>query len=148
MKKKNNTLSMSRRDYLRTSALGAAGLFVAPQIVPASVLGKNAPSNKIQMRQIGCGRIARGHDLAETLKYNIARVVAVCDVDRKRMKEGKELVEKWYAENKGQDPYVDVKMYEDYRDMLADPGIDAGIISTPDHQHSPLAVEAAMKIDR
>ena len=39
MKKKNNTLSMSRRDYLRTSALGAAGLFVAPQIVPASVLG-------------------------------------------------------------------------------------------------------------
>lgn len=144
MKKKTKISSMSRRDYLRTSALGAAGLFVAPHIVPASVLGKNAPSNKIQIGQIGCGRIARGHDLAETLKYDIARVVAVCDVDRKRMKEGKEMVEKWYAENKGQDPYVDVKMYEDYRDMLADPGIDAVIISTPDHQHSPLAVEAAL----
>lgn len=135
---------MTRRDYLRTSALGAAGLFVAPTIVPASVLGKNPPSDKIQIGQIGCGRIARGHDIAETIKYDVARITAVCDVDRKRMREGKELVEKWYAENKKKADYMDVKMYENYQDMLADPSIDAVLISTPDHWHAQIAIEAAL----
>lgn len=144
MKKQSISTRMTRRDYLKTTALGAAGMVVAPTIVPASVLGKNAPSNKIQIGQIGCGRIARSHDLAETFKYDIARVTAVCDVDRKRMRECKELVEKWYKDNKGKDPYIDVKMYENYQEMLADPGIDAVIISTPDHWHAQIAIEAAL----
>lgn len=144
MKEQKKSTAMSRRDYLKTSTLATAGIFVVPHIVPASVLGKKAPSNKIQIGQIGCGRIARTHDLPETLKYDTARVVAVCDVDRNRMKEGKQLVEQWYAKQKGSDTALEVNMYENYRDMLADPAIDAVIISTPDHQHSSLAIEAAL----
>ena len=48
-----------------------------PSIVPASVVGKNAPSNKINIGQIGCGRIARQHDLIDTMAFNNANVMAV-----------------------------------------------------------------------
>ena len=89
---------MSRRDYLKTTAIGTAGLFAAPTIVPSTVFGKNAPSNIINIAQIGFGRIARGHDLPETMKHDEVRVIAVSDVDHKRMEEGKAWVERFYAE--------------------------------------------------
>ena len=114
-----------------------------PTIVPSSVFGKNAPSDKINIGQIGCGRIARGHDLPGTWRHDVARIVAVSDVDSKRMREGKELIESHYAEKMGK-PYLDVKQYGDYREMLQDKDIDAVIISTPDHWHSQPAMEAAL----
>ncbi|MBK8504297.1 MAG: Gfo/Idh/MocA family oxidoreductase [Saprospiraceae bacterium] len=135
---------MNRRDYLKKSAISAAGMIAVPTIVTASVFGKNAPSNKINIGQIGCGRIARTHDLPGTMQYDIARIVAVADVDMKRAKEGKELVEKYYKEKKQSDQYVDVKTYQDYRELLLDKDIDAVIISTPDHWHAQPAIEAAL----
>ncbi|MEQ9289704.1 MAG: Gfo/Idh/MocA family oxidoreductase [Cyclobacteriaceae bacterium] len=134
---------MSRRDYLKKTAMGSAGLIFAPTIVPSSVFGKNAPSNKINVAQIGCGRIARDHDMAETLKYDQARMIAVCDLDSNRVADAKELVEGYYNKNKGKG-YVDVKMYEDYRELLLNKDIDAVLISTPDHWHSQPAMEAAL----
>ena len=135
---------MNRRNYLRTSLLATTGIITAPTIVPASVFGKSAPSNKINIAQIGCGRIARDHDLAETLKYDVARVVAVAELDSIRGQKGKEYIEKFYAEKKGKPNYVDVKVYGDYREMLMDKDIDAVIISTPDHWHAKPAIAAAL----
>jgi myo-inositol 2-dehydrogenase / D-chiro-inositol 1-dehydrogenase len=135
---------ISRRDYLKTSIKGAAGLMVLPHIVPASVLGKNAPSNRIQVGQIGFGRIAMTHDLPDTMRFDSAQVVAVCDVDRSRKEYGKQWIEKWYKEKKPQTKAAEVKMYDDYREMLASKDIDAVIISTPDHWHAQPAIEAAL----
>jgi myo-inositol 2-dehydrogenase / D-chiro-inositol 1-dehydrogenase len=133
---------MPRRGFLKTTlAAGSLGAF--PTIVPSMVLGAAAPSNKIQIAQIGCGRIAREHDLPETMKFDQARVIAAVDVDSKRVKEGKEFIEQWYAARKGRADYVSVKVYGDYREVLQDPGIDAVIISTPDHWHAQPAIEAA-----
>lgn len=143
-KKEIKKSSISRRDYLKRSLAGAAGVMFAPTIVPSSVFGKNAPSNKINIGQIGFGRIAMSHDLPETMNYDVARVIAVSDVDAKRKQDGKQFIEKWYAEKKGKKNYVDVKMYDDYREMLANPDIDAVIISTPDHWHAQPAIEAAL----
>jgi len=61
-----------------------------PEIVPSTVIGKKAPSNWINIGQIGFGRIAMTHDLAETLKYDEARVVAVADLDSHRAAKGKQ----------------------------------------------------------
>lgn len=123
---------------------GTAALSGFPTIVPASVLGKNAPSNKINIGQIGCGRIARTHDLAETFKHDVARIVAMADVDSKRLKSAKELVEGWYAKKTGKNNFIDIKTYENYQDLLANKDIDAVLISTPDHWHAQPAIEAAL----
>lgn len=135
---------LSRRDYLKTSFLGATGLFMAPAIVPSTVFGKTAPSNVINVAQVGCGRIARGHDLPETMKHDDVRLVAVCDVDRIRMADGKHLIEQWYAREKGSENYVDVQMHQDYRELIDQADIDAVVISTPDHGHFLPALEAAL----
>jgi len=135
---------MKRRKFIKKTATAASLSIAIPTIVPSSVFGKNAPSNKINIGQIGCGRIARSHDMAETLKYDQARLIAVCDVDRNRVADAKKLVEGYYAKNTEKKKEVDVKMYEDYKEMLADPDIDAVQISTPDHWHSQPAIEAAL----
>ena len=86
----------SRRDFLKNTVKAGVGSVVLsgfPTIVPASVFGKNAPSNKLNIGQIGIGRIARTHDLLETFKYDNARIMAVADVDRKRIESGKKMLE-------------------------------------------------------
>lgn len=135
---------MERRSFLKSAVATAAGTMIFPTIVPASVLGKNAPSNKIHIGQIGVGRIARSHDMAETFMYDQAQFVAVCDVDSKRLVDGKKMFDEFYAKKTGKASYSDAKMYENYIDMLADKNIDAVIISTPDHQHAELAIRAAL----
>lgn len=132
---------MERRDFMKKTALATAA-FGIPTLVPASVLGKNAPSNKIQIAQIGCGRIARDHDLPGVWKHDVARIVAVSDLDSKRMAEGKQFIEDHYTQKMGS-PYLDVKQVGDYRDLFKSKDIDAVIISTPDHWHSQPAMEAA-----
>ncbi len=135
---------MKRRKFISKTSLGTAAMIGYPSIVPASVVGKNAPSNKINIGQIGCGRIARQHDLIDTMAFNNANVMAVCDVDTNRMKDGKLLVDQFYQKKKEKANYKGTKMYEDYRKMLINKDIDAVLISTPDHWHSQPAIEAAM----
>ncbi len=132
---------MERRTFLKTALAGVVGL---PAIVPSSVFGKYAPSRVLNIGQIGAGRIARDMDLPDTLQYDSARLVAVADVDANRALDGKRLIEDYYRKAKNSDSYVDVKVYDDYREMLLDKDIDAVIISTPDHWHAQPAVEAAL----
>ncbi len=115
-----------------------------PTIVPASVFGKNAPSNRINVGQIGFGRIARSHDLPEILKHDYVHVVAVADVDRDGAAAGKEWLEQQQAKKNGGKSPVDVKTYGDYRDLIAAKDVDAVVISTPDHWHAQPAMEAAI----
>lgn len=130
--------------FIKKAAATAVGTAVFPSIVPSSVFGKNAPSNKIHIGQIGFGRIARDHDMAETIKYDKAQFVAVCDVDSKRLADGKKYIDDYYAKKSGKNSYSNVKTYENYIDMLADKNIDAVIISTPDHWHAEPAIRAAL----
>jgi myo-inositol 2-dehydrogenase/D-chiro-inositol 1-dehydrogenase len=135
---------MQRRSFIKKSAATAAGTIVLPSIIPSHVLGKSAPSNKIRIGQIGFGRIAQTHDLPESLKHDVALGVAVADVDINRARDGKKWIENYYTEQKGKSGYVDVAVYQDYREMLQDKSIDAVIISTPDHWHAQPAMEAAL----
>ncbi|AJP71739.1 Gfo/Idh/MocA family protein [Sphingomonas hengshuiensis] len=125
----------------RRGALGAAAASVAPMIVPASVFGRNAPSNRVTVGAIGAGRISRIHDMKEIHAHDDAQIVAVCDVDTRRLGAGIQLVDDRYAAKAGK-PYSGTRGYTDYRALLADPAIDAVLISTPDHQHAPMAVHA------
>ena len=134
----------SRRKFLKSSVIGASAAFAVPTIVPSSVFGKSAPSNNINVGQIGCGRIARDHDMPGTIQHDVARVIAVSDVDSDRMADGKKRVEDLYNKKSGSSQAVDEKMYADYKEMLQDKDIDAVVISTPDHWHSQPALEAVV----
>jgi len=130
----------SRRKFLKTT-LGAAALTGFPAIVPSSVLGQNSPSNRINVGAIGVGRISRGHDLPGIWQHDIARIMAVCDLDSNRVELGKKLINGHYAETTGK-PYDGVTGYHRYQDLLANKDIDAVVISTPDHQHAICAAAA------
>ena len=104
-------------------------------------MGASAPSGKINIVQIGCGRIGRSMDLPGILADDRARVVAVCDVDAIRVRDAKRFVEEFYA-RKG--VTLQVATYADYREALERADIDAVAVSTPDHWHAQPVIEAAL----
>ena len=136
---------MERRRFLRNTVTTAAGTILAPEIVPSYIFGRGAPSNKINIGQVDVGRIAKNSDLPGIMKHNDARVIACSDLDSKRMNDGKKMIEDYYKEKTGNSNYLNVKLYDDYKEMLLNSDIDAVIISTPDHWHAQPAIEAALK---
>ncbi|MEI6194733.1 MAG: Gfo/Idh/MocA family oxidoreductase [Verrucomicrobiota bacterium] len=133
--------NQSRRSFLKATLRGGMGLILLPTILPARLLGAEAPGRKIQVAQIGCGRMGRS-DLGNILTEPLARVVAVCDLDSKRLAAGKTMVEDYYTERG--ETVVNVKSFHDYHDVLASPEIDAVVITVPDHLHALVAIEAAI----
>jgi len=134
----------SRRKFLKDTVKGAGALALTsfPAIVPAHVLsGPLAPSNRINIGAIGNGRISRGHDMPGVWKHDLARIVAVCDLDSNRLDAAKRLVNEYYTKKTGK-AYDGVKTYSDYQELLANKDIDAVIISTPDHWHVIPAIHA------
>ena len=135
---------MDRRGFLATAGRGLVASSVVggfPAIVPASVLGATSPGNRINVGAIGTGRISRGHDMPGIWQYDGARIMAVCDVDRRRVEDAKTLVNGHYAQKTGK-PHDGVKAYANYRDLLANKDVDAVVISTPDHWHTLIAIDA------
>jgi len=136
---------ISRRKLLATAAggLGASSLFAAgfPAIVPASVFGATSPGNRINVGAIGTGRISRVHDLPGIWKHDAARIMAVCDLDSRRMEDARTLVNGYYGKKTGK-PYDGVTGYLDYRELLASKDVDAVVISTPDHWHALITIAA------
>jgi myo-inositol 2-dehydrogenase / D-chiro-inositol 1-dehydrogenase len=130
---------VTRRDFIRIAAASSITL-AAPLIIPARLLGADAPSNRIRVGQIGCGRIAQGHDMPGVLRSDLADIVAVCDLDSRRVAAGKEFVVKFYRDKNARPP--EITMHGDFRELLARQDIDAVVISTPDHWHAELALAA------
>jgi predicted dehydrogenase len=130
----------TRRDFLKLSAAATAAIGF-PTIVPASVFGETAPSNRINAGAIGVGCISRGHDLPGIWQFDQARIMAICDLDANRVERGKTLINGVYAKKTGK-AYDGVTGYHDYHELLANKDIDAVVISTPDHQHAIIAVAA------
>ena len=138
-------MNSTRRKFIQSSFAGAVAAGF-PSIVPSSVFGATAPSNRINIGAIGTGRISRAHDMPGVLQFTgVAgrdnRIVAVCDLSAQRVELGKQFVNDAYTKKLGA-PYIGTRGYSDYRELLANKEIDAVLISTPDHQHARLAVAA------
>lgn len=134
------SVSLSRRALLKTSAVLGAGLAL-PSIVPATVFGASAPSERIVVGCIGVGRMGMG-DLREALGFKQVQVVAVCDVDADRVANAQKSVDAYYQQNRPGSG-AGCAGYGDFRELLARDDIDAVQIVTPDHWHVIPAVEAA-----
>jgi predicted dehydrogenase len=128
----------TRREFFKRGTKASAILAVFPQIVSASVLGKNgriAPSNKITLGMIGTGSHGINMNLKSFLPQEDAQIVAVCDVDREHVLKARDLVNEKYG-------HQDCAIYEDFREILIRKDIDAVMISTPDHWHVPMSLMA------
>jgi myo-inositol 2-dehydrogenase / D-chiro-inositol 1-dehydrogenase len=129
-------MSPSRRSFLRSMLVAG----VAPAFISSRVRGANgaiAPSNKITFGLIGTGDHGRAVNLASILAEPDAQVVALCDVDRKHL----DLAAQMVATRTGK-PLPAAALYRDWRDVIARPDVDAIMISTPDHWHTPIAMAA------
>ncbi|MGO8837307.1 MAG: Gfo/Idh/MocA family oxidoreductase, partial [Limisphaerales bacterium] len=115
----------SRRSFIKAAVRGGVGLAVLPNLIPSRLLGADAPGRKINVAQIGCGRMGRS-DLGNVLTEPLARVVAVCDLDSMRLAAGKQMAEDFYAE-RGESG-ANIKIFHGYRDVLASPDIDAVVV--------------------
>jgi len=144
---------MNRRSFLQRSAaaLGAAAAF--PAIVPASAVGRGglrAPGERINMGFIGLGGQGTGHLLGGAWTYlpagYVARsdvqVLAVCDVRRERREHAHQRCNEIYAQKFGQAGYNGVQAYNDFREVLARPDIDAVLLALPYHWAALMATMA------
>src|SRR5579859_3481710 len=123
---------LSRRHFLKASAASVA----LPCLVPASVFGADAPSNRITIGFIGTGDHGTTWNLQRYLQLKAAKVMVVCDVDGYRMRRAKAMVDAEYDNE-------DCTTTKDFREVLARKDIDAVMISTPDHWHTLISVMAA-----
>jgi predicted dehydrogenase len=111
-------MKQDRRHFLG-STLAAAPLFI-----PSTAFGAN---DRLAFGLIGSG--GRGRYLQQTFLKLGAECVAVCDV---------------YDMNVAQAVKVapDAKTYVDYHELLKQPGLDAVVVASPDHQHAPMLFAA------
>ena len=140
MKKTPISASIPRRDFLKTVAFAGAAIGF-PTILPSSVFGQNAPSNRIHLGLIGMGLQMKGH--ADTmLQTKGVQVMAVCDVYRDRRETWKAHVEKSYAAETASGSYKGCDAYNEYERILDRKDIDAVMVVTPDHWHVPISLAA------
>ncbi|MEM9657097.1 MAG: Gfo/Idh/MocA family oxidoreductase [Planctomycetota bacterium] len=128
----------SRRNFLRTSVAGGAGVGLS-YFVGNQSLGRGlskSPNEQPVLGFIGCG--IRYHNIVRpAMEYGPA--AALCDVDMLQLGRAKQVV---FETNVELDRPLDVRTYEDYRHVLDRDDVDAVVIATPDHWHSKIAVEA------
>lgn len=143
----------SRRGFLKTAAGVGAGIIGFPMVVPSSALGKAgtvAPSNRLNFGFIGLGGQGAGHLLGGAWTYvpggyaarNDVQVLAVCDVRRERREHAWRRCNQIYAERYGQPDYNGVRAYNDFREVLARPDIDAVLLALPYHWAAPMSIMA------
>jgi predicted dehydrogenase len=110
-----------------------------------------APSERINMGFIGLGGQGSGHLLGGAWTYvpggysarADVQVLAVCDVRKERREHAQERCNQMYAEKLGQPGYHGVQAYNDFREILARPDIEAVLLALPYHWAAPMATMAA-----
>ncbi|MEZ6072222.1 MAG: Gfo/Idh/MocA family oxidoreductase [Pirellulales bacterium] len=117
-----------RREFLERSA--AAGV-AATVLAAAPATSRAAKANsRLVMALIGCGGRGR-HDALRLTEVDGVEFAYVCDPDERRRGEAA-------AEHSASN----AKPVPDFREALDDPAVDAVVVATPDHWHSPAAILA------
>ena len=126
---------MERRNFLKNSTMS----IVAFTIIPRYVLGGKgftSPSDKLNIACVGIG----GKGRVDVDGVSSENIIALCDVDQIRANEDRGDLKNAY------NTFPSARKYVDFREMLEkETDIDAVTISTPDHMHAIVTMEAMKK---
>ncbi len=128
MENKSEKFSVSRRAFLGTTAVAAAGISIVPSHAVAG-LGHVAPSDKLNIVGVGVG----GMGFANLKNLESQNIIGLCDVDWK-----------YTGDNGVFDRWPNAKKYKDWRIMYDELGksIDGVVVATADHTHAIIAATA------
>ena len=128
--------AIGRRGFLKRSTGGALAA-AAPAITSGgwrAQAGKPAPSDRVRVGLVGVGVRGRDHHLRLLSANPQVEIAAICDADRGHA----DLAAYLAMRAGGKRPLV----HTDFRRLLDREDIDAVVISTPDHWHSIIAIQA------
>ncbi len=118
---------MNSREFLH--ATGAAAVAARSSSLGAA----QGANDRVRVGIIGCGN--RGNQVAtDWMKHTDSVFTAACDVARDRLEQT--------AKRLGETQGNTLDVYEDYRKILDRKDVDAVLIATPDHWHSPMTIDA------
>jgi predicted dehydrogenase len=131
--------NLSRRGFFQRSiaAMGAMGIpaWYAEQLLAADDKAATSANGKINMGWVGIGspqsRALQVYGGAKNFKN--VQMTAVCDVDARHVKRAAEILTK--------DGYT-VSQHKDFRDVTRSDKIDVVAVTTPDHWHALVAIDA------
>jgi predicted dehydrogenase len=125
-------MTVTRREFLDTLAAGAATLAVGSTAKSyGQILGAN---DRLNFAIIGLHGRAYAHLSALKANQSAARVTHVCDVDSHTLAKFAAATQKMMGEAPATDG--------DFRRILEKKDVDAVTIATPDHWHTPMAIDA------
>jgi predicted dehydrogenase len=131
---------VNRRDFLKAGAV-VSSFFIVPRHVLGGP-GFLAPSDKITLGFIGCGR--QGVGLHRNFqKIPETQVIAGSDVYAAKLNSFVQTNNQLYAQQTGETGYKTTSAHVDFRELLNRKDIDAVVIAVPDHWHAAVAVRAA-----
>jgi len=121
---------ITRRDFLDSLAVGAAGLAVTSTAKSyAQILGSN---DRVNFAVIGLNGRASAHLSSLKAAGATARITHVCDVDS--------VILNKYADTANKELGYMPKADADFRKVLEQKDVDAITIATPEHWHAPMAI--------
>jgi predicted dehydrogenase len=131
---KEETANNSRRGFIKSAAVAAAGFTIVPRYVLGGK-GFTAPSDKLVVAGVGAGGKGTS-DIANFYKSGKAEIGYLCDVDDRQAA-------------KSVASFPKAKYYKDWRQLLdkEHKHIDAVSVSTPDHMHAIIGL-AAMQLKK
>jgi hypothetical protein len=97
--------------------------------------GAVPPSDRITIGHIGVGGMGSGHVRAFVQNKDV-QTVAICDVRRQHREAAKNVIDTAYSNQ-------DCALYNDFRELIARPDIDAVVMACPDYWHALIGLEAA-----
>lgn len=120
---------MNRRDFLKNSAMAAAGFYVVPRHVLGGS-GYTAPSDTLYIASVGAGGKGAS-DIQHFADSGDAKIAYLCDVDDRRSAATRK-------------KFPDAPYYHDWRKMFdkESDNFDAVSVSIPDHNHAIVALNA------
>lgn len=127
--------SFNRRQVLTGGLASAIAWSTAPLFLSSRVLGRQGqtgPNSRLNVAIIGNGLIAAGHR-GYCLTQSSTQVVALCDVNQLALD-----LAMGEAKAKG----TTCEGYRDSREVCARPDLDAVFVTTPDHWHAGIAIDA------